>query len=52
MYDIIKNTKFRFNPELFKKQGGKWSAELKVQVITTAWLAVPEIEKIENVSVD
>ena len=49
IYRIAKNCKFRFNPELFKKQWGKDTAELTARIITSEWNSIPEIQK--NVSI-
>lgn len=45
IYRISKNCKFYFDPELFKKQWGKDTAELTIQIITSEWTSIPEIVK-------
>ena len=49
IYRLAKNCKFRFNPELFKKQWGKNTAELTARIITSEWNSIPEIQK--NISI-
>ena len=36
---------FRFNPVLWKKQGGKGNVNLKVMAITTDGETIPEVER-------
>lgn len=51
IYRIAKNCKTYFNPELFKKQWWKDTAELTVLTITSEWTSIPEVVKKVSVKV-
>lgn len=45
IFETATNATFRFNPVLWKKQGGKGSVSLKVMAITTDGETIPEVER-------
>ncbi|MBR3441394.1 MAG: Ig-like domain-containing protein [Bacteroidales bacterium] len=45
IFETATNTTFRFNPVLWKKQGGKGTVSLKVMAITTDGETIPEVER-------
>ncbi len=45
IYDFATDATFRFNPVLWKKQGGKGTVSLKVMAITTDGETIPEVER-------
>lgn len=51
IYRIAKNCKTYFNPELFKKQWWKDTAELTVLTITSEWTSIPEVVKKVSIKV-
>ena len=46
IYETATNATFRFNPVLWKKQGGKGTVDLKVMAITTDGESIPEVERV------
>ena len=48
----FKAQKFRFNPELWAKQGGKGKAEIKVQLMTADGESIPDIERVMEIAVN
>ena len=45
IYEAATDATFRFNPVLWKKQGGKGKVNLKVMAITTDGETIPEVER-------
>ena len=45
IFETATNATFRFNPILWKKQGGKGTVNLKVMAITTEGETIPEVER-------
>ena len=45
IYEAATYAKFRFNPVLWRKQGGKGTVNLKVMAITTDGETIPEVER-------
>lgn len=46
IYETATNATFRFNPVLWKKQGGKGTVSLKVMAITADGESIPEVERV------
>ena len=46
IYEAATDATFRFNPVLWKKQGGKGTVDLKVMAITTDGESIPEVERV------
>ena len=45
IFETATNATFRFNPVLWKKQGGQGTVNLKVMAITTEGESIPEVER-------
>ncbi len=45
IFETATNATYRFNPVLWKKQGGKGTVNLKVMAITTDGETIPEVER-------